>query len=46
MLNPFDGEGLAALAAAGLTSFALEAAPRPPREQSMDGQSSQGNSAG
>ncbi|NBX15412.1 MAG: NAD(P)(+) transhydrogenase (Re/Si-specific) subunit alpha, partial [Betaproteobacteria bacterium] len=26
MLNPFDAEGLAQLAAAGLTSFALEAA--------------------
>src|SRR5690242_1685311 len=28
MLNPFDGEGLQRLAAAGLTAFALEAAPR------------------
>ena len=28
MLNPFDRPGLQALAAAGLTSFALEAAPR------------------
>ena len=28
MLNPFDAEGLQRMAAAGLTSFALEAAPR------------------
>src|SRR5688572_4605383 len=35
MLNPFDGEGLARLAAAGLTSYALEAAPRTSRAQSM-----------
>ncbi|NML16360.1 NAD(P)(+) transhydrogenase (Re/Si-specific) subunit alpha, partial [Azohydromonas sp. G-1-1-14] len=31
MLNPFDREGLERLAAAGLTSFALEAAPRTTR---------------
>ena len=36
MLNPFDRDGLQALAAAGLTSFALEAAPRTTRAQSMD----------
>ena len=46
MLNPFDAEGLAALAAAGLTSFALEAAPRTTRAQSMDVLSSQANIAG
>ena len=32
LLNPFDKDGLARLAAAGLTSFALEAAPRTTRE--------------
>jgi len=46
MLNPFDAEGLAKLAAAGLTSFALEAAPRTTRAQSMDVLSSQANIAG
>jgi H+-translocating NAD(P) transhydrogenase subunit alpha len=46
MLNPFDAEGLKALAAAGLTSFALEAAPRTTRAQSMDVLSSQANIAG
>lgn len=46
MLNPFDAEGLAALAGAGLTSFALEAAPRTTRAQSMDVLSSQANIAG
>lgn len=46
MLNPFDAEGLARLAAAGLTSFALEAAPRTTRAQSMDVLSSQANIAG
>jgi len=46
MLNPFDAAGLAALAAAGLTSFALEAAPRTTRAQSMDVLSSQANIAG
>jgi len=46
MLNPFDQEGLQALAAAGLTSFALEAAPRTTRAQSMDVLSSQANIAG
>src|SRR5690606_11299971 len=33
MLDPFNTEGLAALAAAGLTAFALEAAPRTTRAQ-------------
>jgi H+-translocating NAD(P) transhydrogenase subunit alpha len=46
MLNPFDAEGLAALAAAGVTGFALEAAPRTTRAQSMDVLSSQANIAG
>ena len=46
MLNPFDREGLQALATAGLTSFALEAAPRTTRAQSMDVLSSQANIAG
>ena len=46
MLNPFDKDGLARLAAAGLTSFALEAAPRTTRAQSMDVLSSQANIAG
>ena len=46
MLNPFDPAGLARLAAAQLTSFALEAAPRSSRAQSMDVLSSQANIAG
>ena len=46
MLDPFDRDGLARLAAAGLTSFALEAAPRTTRAQSMDVLSSQANIAG
>jgi H+-translocating NAD(P) transhydrogenase subunit alpha len=46
LLNPFDKDGLAALATAGLTSFALEAAPRTTRAQSMDVLSSQANIAG
>jgi len=46
MLNPFDAEGLQRIAAAGLTSFALEAAPRTTRAQSMDVLSSQANIAG
>ena len=46
MLNPFDTDNLARLAAAGLTSFALEAAPRTTRAQSMDVLSSQANIAG
>ena len=46
MLNPFDAAGLQRLAAAKLTSFALEAAPRTTRAQSMDVLSSQANIAG
>ncbi|HZH56680.1 Re/Si-specific NAD(P)(+) transhydrogenase subunit alpha [Yanghanlia caeni] len=46
MLNPFDAEGLQRLAQAGLTAFALEAAPRTTRAQSMDVLSSQANVAG
>ncbi len=46
MLNPFDADGLQQLAAAGVTSFALEAAPRTTRAQSMDVLSSQANIAG
>ncbi|HYP83166.1 Re/Si-specific NAD(P)(+) transhydrogenase subunit alpha [Variovorax sp.] len=46
MLNPFDAEGLQRLATAGLTAFALEAAPRTTRAQSMDVLSSQANIAG
>ena len=46
MLNPFDADGLQRLASAGLTSFALEAAPRTTRAQSMDVLSSQANIAG
>jgi NAD(P) transhydrogenase subunit alpha len=46
MLNPFDKAGLAQVASAGVTSFALEAAPRTTRAQSMDVLSSQANIAG
>ncbi|MBC7549253.1 MAG: Re/Si-specific NAD(P)(+) transhydrogenase subunit alpha [Polaromonas sp.] len=46
MLNPFDAAGLQRLAAAQVTSFALEAAPRSSRAQSMDVLSSQANIAG
>ncbi|MDO5624506.1 MAG: NAD(P) transhydrogenase subunit alpha [Pseudomonadota bacterium] len=46
MLEPFNAEGLQRLAAAGLTAFALEAAPRTTRAQSMDVLSSQANLAG
>ncbi|MBL0421376.1 Re/Si-specific NAD(P)(+) transhydrogenase subunit alpha [Ramlibacter sp. AW1] len=46
MLNPFDTEGLQRLAATGVTAFALEAAPRTTRAQSMDVLSSQANIAG
>ena len=46
MLNPFDAAGLQRLAAAQVTSFALEAAPRTSRAQSMDVLSSQANIAG
>jgi NAD(P) transhydrogenase subunit alpha len=46
MLNPFDVDGLQRLATAQLTAFALEAAPRTTRAQSMDVLSSQANIAG
>src|SRR5687768_6547854 len=46
MLNPFDRDALQRIAEAGLTSFALEAAPRTTRAQSMDVLSSQANIAG
>jgi NAD(P) transhydrogenase subunit alpha len=46
MLNPFDAEGLQRMARGQLTSFALEAAPRTTRAQSMDVLSSQANIAG
>jgi H+-translocating NAD(P) transhydrogenase subunit alpha len=46
MLNPFDSSGLQRLATAGLTGYALEAAPRTTRAQSMDVLSSQANIAG
>jgi len=45
-LNPFDRDGLQKLADAKLTAFALEAAPRTTRAQSMDVLSSQANLAG
>ncbi len=46
MLDPHDKESLSRLAAARLTGFALEAAPRTTRAQSMDVLSSQANIAG
>jgi H+-translocating NAD(P) transhydrogenase subunit alpha len=46
MLNPFDKDNLNRLAGAGVTAFALEAAPRTTRAQSMDVLSSQANIAG
>ncbi len=46
MLNPFDKAGLERLALSGVTAFALEAAPRTTRAQSMDVLSSQANIAG
>lgn len=46
MLNPFDTDNIAAMASHGLTAFALEAAPRITRAQSMDVLSSQANIAG
>jgi len=46
MLDPFDRAGLEQLAALGMTAFALEAAPRTSRAQSMDVLSSQANIAG
>jgi len=46
MLDPFHRAGLNDLAQAGVTGFALEAAPRTTRAQSMDVLSSQANIAG
>src|SRR5690554_986401 len=46
MLDPFDTEGLQQLATTGVTAFALEAAPRITRAQSLDVLSSQANLAG
>ena len=46
MLEPFDVENSSKLAAAGVTAFALEAAPRTTRAQSLDVLSSQANIAG
>ncbi|MBZ5792012.1 Re/Si-specific NAD(P)(+) transhydrogenase subunit alpha [Burkholderia contaminans] len=46
MLDPFNDEQAAKLAAAGVTGFALEAAPRTTRAQSLDVLSSQANIAG
>ncbi len=46
MLEPFNAEGLQRLATAGAIGFALEAAPRTTRAQSMDVLSSQANIAG
>ena len=46
-LSPLaNGEGVRALASAGVTSFALEAVPRISRAQSIDALSSQANIAG
>lgn len=46
MLEPFNAPQLQAMAAQGLTAFALEALPRNSRAQSMDVLSSQANVAG
>jgi H+-translocating NAD(P) transhydrogenase subunit alpha len=46
MLDPFNAENAAKLAEAGITAFALEAAPRTTRAQSLDVLSSQANIAG
>jgi len=46
MLDPFDNNNIAAMAAQGITAFSLEAAPRTTRAQSMDVLSSQANIAG
>ncbi|MGY2491292.1 Re/Si-specific NAD(P)(+) transhydrogenase subunit alpha [Cupriavidus sp. CP313] len=46
MLNPFDADNKARMAMAGIVGFALEAAPRTTRAQSMDVLSSQANIAG
>ncbi|MDF3936892.1 Re/Si-specific NAD(P)(+) transhydrogenase subunit alpha [Pseudomonas citronellolis] len=46
MLNPFDNDNIARMAERGITAFALEAAPRTSRAQSLDVLSSQANIAG
>ena len=46
MLEPFNTENTSKLGAAGMTAFALEAAPRTTRAQSLDVLSSQANIAG
>jgi len=46
MLDPFNVDNAGRLAAAGVTAFALEAAPRTTRAQSLDVLSSQANIAG
>lgn len=46
MLDPFNSDNTARLAASGVTAFALEAAPRTTRAQSLDVLSSQANIAG
>ncbi|POR56088.1 NAD(P) transhydrogenase subunit alpha [Paraburkholderia eburnea] len=46
MLDPFNTDNAQKLAEAGLTAFALEAAPRTTRAQSLDVLSSQANIAG
>jgi NAD(P) transhydrogenase subunit alpha len=46
LLDPFDAAGIQALAAAGVSAYALEKLPRISRAQSMDVLSSQANIAG
>ena len=46
LLNPYHAERLSALAATGVTAFALEKLPRITRAQTMDVLSSQANIAG
>jgi NAD(P) transhydrogenase subunit alpha len=46
LLQPHNSEGIAALAAKGLTAFAMESLPRISRAQSMDVLSSQANIGG
>lgn len=46
MLNPFSNETIARINGRGVTAFALEAAPRTSRAQSLDVLSSQANIAG
>ena len=46
MLDPFDNANIEAMAKQGVTAFALEAAPRTTRAQSLDVLSSQANIAG